>query len=74
MSRQKVASIQGLSRGDYATSILHMAAQSAGDSIPYLVEPISQTPNEEIFTEIAEMCIDVFFKESLGAKPEDKIA
>ena len=52
-----------------------MAAQSNGESsIAYLVEPISRAANEKVFSEIAEMCIDVFFKESLGAKPEDKIA
>lgn len=55
--------------------MLHMAARSGeAESIPFLVEPICQRPSEEIFTEIAEMCIDVFFKESLNAKPEDKLA
>lgn len=51
-----------------------MAAQSEGESIPYIVEQISRTPNEAVYTDIAEMCINVFFKESLGAKPEDKLA
>ena len=42
--------------------------------VPYIVERINQKPNEKVFREIAEMCINVFFKEQLNANPEDKIA
>lgn len=58
----------------YAAILPHMTTKCDGESIAYLVEPVSRTANEKVFTEIAEMCIDVFFKESLGAKPGDKIA
>ena len=40
----------------------------------FLIERIGYAPNERIFRSIAELCINVFFKESLNAKPEDRIA
>lgn len=42
--------------------------------VPYIIEPISRNPNDEIFRDISDMCINVFFKEQLNAKPDDRIA
>lgn len=42
--------------------------------IPYIVERINRNPNELIFRDIADMCINVFFKEQLNAKPQDRVA
>lgn len=42
--------------------------------IPYIVERINRNPNELVFRDIADMCINVFFKEQLNAKPQDRVA
>jgi hypothetical protein len=41
---------------------------------PYIIERIGRNPNEKVYCEIADMCINVFFKERLNAKPGDKVA
>lgn len=45
------------------------------ESIAYVIERIGDKNrgNERIFREVAEVCINVFFKEQLDAKPEDRI-
>lgn len=41
---------------------------------PFLIERIGETPNDRVFREIAEMCINVFFKEQLNANPGQRLA
>lgn len=40
---------------------------------PFIIERIDDVPGEGVYREIADMCIDVFFKEQLNARPEDRI-
>ena len=40
---------------------------------PFIIERIEDCPYENIYQDIADMCIDVFFKEQLNARPEDRI-
>ena len=40
---------------------------------PFIIERIDDVPGEGVYREIADMCIDVFFKEQLNAQPEDRI-
>ena len=40
---------------------------------PFIIERIGDAPTENIFRQISDMCIDVFFKEQLNARPEDRI-
>jgi hypothetical protein len=39
----------------------------------FIIEQIGENPNERVYREIADMCINVFFKEQLNAKPGDKV-
>jgi hypothetical protein len=43
------------------------------NQISYIIETIGDRPNEKVFREVAEVCINVFFKEQLDAKPEDRV-
>jgi hypothetical protein len=47
--------------------------KNRGPEMPYIIERIGRNPNENVYREIAEMCINVFFKEGLNAKPGDKV-
>lgn len=41
---------------------------------PFMIERIGDCPyDDDIYRDIANMCIDVFFKEQLNARPEDRI-
>jgi len=40
---------------------------------PFIIERIGDCPSESVYREIADMCIDVFFKEQLNARPEDRV-
>ena len=42
--------------------------------IPFIIERIGKYPNEKTFEEIANLCINVFFKEQLHAGPDDRLA
>jgi hypothetical protein len=39
----------------------------------FIIERISDCQSEGVYREIADVCIDVFFKESLNAGPEDRV-
>jgi len=44
------------------------------DGMPYIIDRITDTtPNDTIFASVAEVCINVFFKEQLNAKPNDRL-
>ena len=46
-----------------------------GKQIPYIVESIDTYLNPQVFDDVANLCIDVFFKEQMNnAKPDDRIA
>eukprot|EP00980_Cylindrotheca_fusiformis_P031436 scaffold26366_cov117-Cylindrotheca_fusiformis.AAC.7 len=55
-------------------SIFGAEAVQEDQGIPYVIERISRKPSDDLFRDIAEMCINVFFKEQLNAKPEDRLA
>ena len=40
---------------------------------PFIIERIEDCPYENVYRDIADMCIDVFFKEQLNASPEDRV-
>lgn len=40
---------------------------------PFLIERIGDVSSENIYRQISDMCIDVFFKEQLNAQPQDRI-
>lgn len=46
-----------------------------GKQIPYIIESIDTYLNPQVFDDVANLCIDVFFKEQMNnAKPDDRIA
>jgi hypothetical protein len=47
---------------------------TSAKDIPFIVERINRKPSDNVFRDIAEMCINVFFKEQLNAKPGDRVA
>jgi hypothetical protein len=72
-----VSTIRSNSRPREVTALSIFRKEDAtqdDQTTPYIIERINRKPNDDIFRDIAEMCIDVFFKEPLNAKPEDKIA
>lgn len=40
---------------------------------PFIIERIQDCPNENVYRDIADMCINVFFKEQLDAEPDDRL-
>jgi hypothetical protein len=65
------------------TSLYFFFASSARDptnndnddnGLPYIIERIAEQPNEQVFEDISNMCINVFFKEQITGKSEDTIA
>lgn len=40
---------------------------------PFIIERIGDCESERVYREIADVCIDVFFKEQLNARPEDRV-
>ena len=67
--------IFGLDKVVEKTTTFGRAPATQEEPMPYVIERIGDENrgNERIFREVAEVCIDVFFKEQLDAKPEDRI-
>ncbi len=59
-----------------STELMYMPGQSNPNRPapkPFIIERIDDVPGEGVYREIADMCIDVFFKEQLNAGPEDRV-
>jgi signal transduction protein with GAF and PtsI domain len=51
-----------------------LAASHDNNRLAYIIDPIGEDPNEQIFADIADMCTDVFYKDGqMHAKPEDTL-
>jgi hypothetical protein len=44
-------------------------ANSGERSIPFIIDRVSDRPNDRVFDEISDMCIEVFFNEDEGQPP-----
>jgi hypothetical protein len=48
--------------------------ESTEPKVAYMIERIGTKPSVKTYRDIADMCINVFFKEALNAKPDDRVA
>jgi hypothetical protein len=68
---------QPQSRAKTTTTTVVLAASSIGNTnrLAYIIDTIGEDPDEQVFADIADMCTDVFYKETqMNAKPEDTLA
>jgi hypothetical protein len=61
------------------TTVLHLFSNPFGrkrgeGDLPFVIEPVgNRSPSDRVFEDVADMCINVFFKEQLGANPDDRL-
>jgi hypothetical protein len=65
--------------GRSCTTLLHLFSNPFGrkrgeGDLPFVIEPVgNRSPSDRVFEDVADMCINVFFKEQLGANPDDRL-
>lgn len=61
--------------GGNGNSNLSKKNNGSSEQVPYIIESIDTYLNQKVFDDVANLCIDVFFKEQMNnAKPDERIA